>query len=186
MRALCAAAGLALRAAPPAAPGRACALVRAGQMAELAACLAGLTNADAAGLVNVSCAEALSASRAALLLPGTAVVRVDDRPHLALVLRVLSDPAVARGAFDVPPVTRVYGCMAAWRYATPERRVLVCANESSEAAVAYVTCADAPDAPQLEVRELMSGAVYTRNPAEMRGQGLHVILNGHQLQVFAY
>jgi len=127
---------------------------------------------------------------ALLLLPGLRVFRDEDAGLMERLLPVFARDALAKGTFSIPNVQRIFGNLAAWKYTYGNERVLVCVNFVNAHAVANVHCPEAPDAETekktIDVLELLSDTLFRRNPEEMRGNGLHVILHEFELQVFTY
>ena len=74
----------------------------------------------------------------------------------------------------------------AWKYVLGDERILVTVNFGSGRMCGSIKLDDAPYGDNIPVQELISGETYYRNGNELRNNGLYVILDQYQVQIFKY
>ncbi|KAH0786433.1 alpha-amylase family protein [Histomonas meleagridis] len=99
---------------------------------------------------------------------------------------ILNMEALKTGDFTMQTITGS-DTILTWKWVKGDSHVLVTVNFSPNQSGGYIICSDAPlSGSTIPVKEMINDVVYDRDPNEMRSNGLFVLLDGYQVQIFEY
>lgn len=102
------------------------------------------------------------------------------------LFQILKMNALVDGEFTVLGI-QGSDTILTWKWTKGDQHVLVTVNFGDNQSGGFIVCDDAPlNGSTIPVTELFTDVVYNRDPNEMRSQGLFVLLDGYQVQVFNY
>ena len=161
---------------------------------------------------NGSSKQAMTASAALLTLPGVRLIntqqwlgyrsQIDVNLRRAMpekcnqelvkfytkLLNILASPAILYGEWK--PISVLGECsdrIVAWKWVLNKQHILVTINFNNCWSQGRIICDDANiDSMTIYVLEMISDTYYTRDPYEMRENGLMLSLEPYQAQIFEY
>lgn len=135
----------------------------------------------------------LTALVSVMMLPGMRIIKSQHLSICESLTEILTKKSVWRGVMTPLYASETtHGNITFWKYTRDRQHILVCVNFHDSRACARVLCEDAPEpavtakSGKIPFWEMMTDTTYMRNANEVRTQGLCVILEPYQMQIFEY